>query len=116
MKTITLTTQKELKELAKTSALTWEGLSIETDEEKQQVIDWLHEHKVDTTELVFTIIPGKLMNATYKLTGTNAYPDDLTIVSLTGIDTAPLILARFQVGGRWLDDIVANNRQRQRAM
>ena len=52
------------------------------------------------------------MNINYGLTGSNKYKDDLTIVSIKNEDIKNLgaiIIPRFQVGGRWFDDIVNNN-------
>ena len=63
-----------------------------------------------------SIISGKTMNEYYNLSGKNAYKDELTIVSiplnqLNNIDK--LAIARFEVGARWFDDIVDNNRNRE---
>lgn len=106
-----LTTKEELKALEDCSALTWEGFSIEDDNLKATE-DWLQAHNVNTSKAVFNIISGKVMNSVYKLKGDNAYPDDVHIVAITGIDVGPIILVRFQVGGRWFDDVVANNKRR----
>lgn len=65
----------------------------------------------------FYVTSGKDMNEFCGgLTGDNAYPDDLSIVSikLSDIkDVSKIILRRFEVGGRWFDDIVDNNRRRE---
>ena len=106
-----LTTKEDLDALYNSSALTWEGLTTD-DESIKQVEEWLTEHKVDISKAVFNIISGKLMNTIYKLKGDNRYPNDLSIVSITGIDTTNVILARFRVGGRWFDDIVDNNKRK----
>ena len=56
------------------------------------------------------------MNLAYGLTGDNAYRDDLHIVSVKLSDienVGAIVIPRFQVGGRWFDDIVANNRRRE---
>lgn len=108
-----LTTKQELKGLYDTSALTWEGLST-TEENLQGVEDWLKSNGVDTSKAVVNIISGNTMNTIYKLHGTNAYKDDLNIVSITGIDTSKVVIARFQVGARWFDDVVDNNKRRER--
>lgn len=112
MKTVTVTTRNQLQELYDKSALTWEGMT--TDEGNlREIENWVKEHAVNTDKIVFHIITGKVMNETYGLTGRNAYKDDLTIVALTGINTAPLAVPRFEVGGRWFDDIVDNNQYRE---
>ena len=57
------------------------------------------------------------MNREYNLTGTNAYPEkDCTLVCIKLTDLVkPLALTmpRFQVGGRWFDDVVDNNARRE---
>ena len=105
------TTAAELKEFENISALTIEGLK---DDEKNLSAyeDWMHEYGVDTSELIFNVVKGSIMNKVYKLRGNDAYPDDLSIVVATGINTAPLTIPRFMVGARWFDDIVANNAAR----
>jgi hypothetical protein len=77
------------------------------------VIVWMQKYHVNTDKAVFHVIEGGVMNTLYGLTGTNAYPTDLNIVSVTGVEQANLAVPRFQVGGRWFDDIVDNNRRRQ---
>ena len=104
----------ELNNLYNQSALTWEGMS--SDEENLQAItDWLREHGAIgyNANPIFHIITGELMNAVYELTGSNAYPNDCTIVSVTGIDQMKIVIPRFEVGGRWFDDIVDNNARRE---
>ena len=113
MKVVYAPTPDHLEELYDQSALTWEGMT--TDEDNLNAIEkWIKEHGVDTSELVIHITLGKTMNEVYDLTGTNEYKDDLTIVSVTGIDVGPLIIPRFEVGGRWFDDIVDNNEWREK--
>ena len=58
------------------------------------------------------------MNINYGLTGTNKYKDDLTIVSIKNEDIKDLsaiIMPRFEVGGRWFDDVVDNNVRREKS-
>lgn len=111
MKKKVLTTKGELKALEDCSALTWEGLTT-SDSNLKDVEDWLNEYKVDTKDAIVNIISGATMNTVYELKGNNRYPDDLNIVAITGIDTAPVTIARFQVGARWFNDIVSNNAHR----
>lgn len=104
-----VTTKEQLDELYNSSALSWEGLCPD-DENLLQVKDWLEENKVDTKNLKFHIIKGRTMNKAYHL-NKNAYKNNLNIISVTGIDTTPVIFARFSTGGRWFDDIVDNNQE-----
>ena len=114
MKIINVSTKEQLDNLYNQSALTWEGMN--TDEENLNAIkEWLNEHGaiLENTEPTFHIISGELMNGTYGLTGRNAYSDDLSIVSVTDINQMKVTLPRFEVGGRWFDDIVDNNAMRE---
>ena len=114
MKKIMVETKAQLEELVKESALTWEGLDT-SDESLQQVFDWIKGYTPLKCERVY-ITKGALMDAAYGLTGDNAYQPDCSIVSVRLCDMEkPMAIAipRFRVGGRWLDDIVSNNRRRE---
>jgi hypothetical protein len=114
MKTINVFTEEQLNALYNQSALTWEGMT--TDEENLNAIkEWLDQHGAITEgiEPIFHIITGRLMNKFYSLKGNNAYPNNLTILSVTNINHMKIALARFGVGGRWFDDIVNNNARRE---
>jgi hypothetical protein len=113
MNIINVTTKRQLDSLYNQSALTWEGLSAD-EENLNAVKDWLEGHKALTSvEPTFHIISGKFMNEQHSLSGTNAYPEDLTIVSVTDINQMAITIPRFEVGGRWFDDIVDNNAMRR---
>ena len=113
MNIINVTTKEQLDVLYNQSALTWEGLS--SDEENLNAVrNWLEEHgAIQYVEPNFHIIKGKLMNEVYGLSGDNAYPEDLNIISVTDINQMAITLIRFAVGGRWFDDIVDNNARRE---
>ena len=114
MNIINVTTKKQLNKLYNQSALTWEGLS--SDEENLNAVkDWLKEHKaiLHNDEPTFHIITGAFMNEQYGLSGDNAYAEDLTLVSVTDINQMAIVIPRFEVGGRWFDDIVDNNARRE---
>ena len=92
------------------SALTWEGLVVD-DECLKDVFKWLESHTPVKVKQVF-VTSGKLMNDSFGLKGNRRYPDDLNIVSIKLEDMeAPqaIVIPRFQVGGRWMDDIIDNN-------
>lgn len=112
MNKITVTTKQEIEALANQSALTMEGVMLEElDTAYAEVLS----KYTDISNCTAHIISGALMNKSYHLTGSNAYPNDSHIVAFSGIDTTPLVFARFKYGFRWLDDIIDNNRRRQRA-
>lgn len=58
---------------------------------------------------------GRDMNDLYCLTGSNRYPDDLHFLGfcLDGLDIPALAILKIEMGDRWYDDIVDNNRYRE---
>lgn len=106
----TLTELDELKNLG--SALTIEGLA---EDSIPDFIEWIKEHTPMKNEIAY-VIKGKTMNRVYVLTGKNAYPDDLTIVSIKLEDmenSVAVVVPRFEIGARWFDDIIMNNAMRE---
>ena len=115
MEKITVNTKAQLDELEKGSALTFIGC-VNTDEEAKCYFDWIRQHSPLKQERLY-IVSGWVMNSAYGLTGKNAYKDDLTIfcIKLEDIENvAAITLPRFEIGGRWFDDVVANNARFQR--
>ena len=81
---------------------------------------WTNSKKADVLDDVeifeFYTWKGKLMNQIYMLTGSNAYPEDLTFVSIPlnmFKNMEKLAILKLQFGARWLDDIVDNNAHRE---
>jgi len=104
-----------LKDLYDDSALTIEGLDYE-DESMQDFVDIVDGCVGLKTNNIY-VISGKVMNKVYRLTGDNRYPDDLHIVSIKLSDMknpSEIIMKRFEFGGRWFDDIVDNNKRREK--
>lgn len=110
MNIVTVTTKEEIEELSNQSALTLEGL---LEESIPEFDEWIKQY-TPTDKATYHKISGKLMNDSYHLTGSNRYPDELTIVSVSGIDLGPVTIPRFQIGGRWLDDVIQNNLAREK--
>lgn len=100
MEIIKVETKEQLKELYNCSAMTWEGL-IEEDFETALNMCGAEGAKGYVTT-------GAVMNKLCKLTGSNAYPDDLTIFSIDKFKGLAIMY-----GARWMDDIIANNADRQ---
>ena len=113
MEQIRITTRDEIDNLG--SAPTFEGLA----EESLNAMAETFEKEFGFNKSKVYVLSGKDMNAAYGLTGTNAYPDDLNIVSLDFADLWPhekldyIKMRRY--GIRWMDDIVSNNLYRERA-
>lgn len=102
-----VTTKAQLDNLYNHSAFTIEGL---VEESIPDMLKWLEENTIFTTDNpIVYITKGGVMNTEYALSGNKAYDDDLTIISVIGIDLMKIALKRFSVGGRWFDDIVDNN-------
>lgn len=110
--------ETKIRELENGSAFTWEGLSgLEND--KEAIYDCFKEDNVlDNVETFeFYTWKGELMNRIYQLTGSNAYPEDLTFVSIPlnmFKDIGKLAMLKLQYSARWLNDIVDNNTHRER--
>jgi len=108
------TDSNTLKELVDGSALTIEGLAESSIDD---FLDWVEETAGLKVRRAY-VTKGSLANGEWGLTGGNAYPDDLNIVSVKLDDMTDwnkVVLPRMQVGGRWLDDIYDNNVRRERA-
>ena len=104
---------KTLEELVKGSALTFEGLA---ESSFDGFLDWVDGIAGLKTRRLY-VTKGKLANCEWLLTGDNAYRNDLNIVSvkLDDIkDRNKIVMARFQVGARWMDDIHDSNIIRER--
>ena len=115
MNKIQVTDRKTLDELYNESAFTIEGLSTD-DESLGQLAEWVKNLTAFKRE-DFYIIEGRTMNREYNLTGTNAYPETnctLVCIKLSDLEKPlALTLPRFEIGGRWFDDVVANNARRE---
>ena len=103
---------KTLEELVKGSALTFEGLAESSFDE---FLDWVKDIAGLKTRRLY-VTKGKLANSEWGLTGDNAYQNDLNIVSVKLDDMEnrnKIVMARFQVGARWMDDIRDSNAARE---
>jgi hypothetical protein len=113
---IEVTSKEQLDELYNCSALTFTGVSAE-EKGINDLVDWIKDYSEVSNPLPINIISGKVMNQNYGLTGSNAYHNDLTIISIKLNDIKnieAITIPRFEVGGRWFDDIVDNNAIREK--
>lgn len=97
------------------SALTFEGVVMDEDN-LDRLVRWFGKYGASLKTPRFYHISGATMNALYGLTGDNAYKPGLDILAVDPLDMdgmLKLALARFELGGRWFDDIVDNNERRQ---
>ena len=82
------------------------------------LVDWLESKGalIDGVELKVYWVKGKVMNDIYKLTNSNAYPDDLNILILDPdcYIVSRLVIKIYELGGRWFDDVVDNNLSREK--
>lgn len=106
----------KISELEKGSAFTWEGMAVD-DENLNGIVDFFKKNtKGFKTPVTMYNWTGNEFNEKYGLTGSNAYPDDLNFLSIpldAWSEMGNLPMVKFQVGARWLDDIVDNNARRQ---
>jgi hypothetical protein len=100
MEIIKVETKEQLKALNDCSAMTWEGLR---EEDFGVALDMC-----GTKDAKGYVTTGAVMNKLCKLTGSNAYPDDLNIFSIDKFKGLAIT-----VGARWMDDIIANNADRE---
>lgn len=108
--------QATLAMLAEGSALTWEGMSVNSGN-LDAIVQALQAGNLltnPTQPVDFYVIKGADMNRIDGLTGDNAYPNDLNILSIS-LDqlTDGVVMWRFQVDARWMDDIRDNNARRE---
>ncbi len=111
-----VTTKEQLDELYNCSALTFTGV-IANEQNLKYIENWIKEYSEVSNPLTMHIISGKVMNNNYNLTGSNAYPNHLTLISIKTNDIKNLdaiTIPRFKMGGRWFDDIVDNNAMREK--
>ena len=103
-----------LHDLENASAFTVTGAGGDLNEWCVGLNEMLANEEIGQVTKFYTF-KGKLMNNTYRLTGTNAYDEDITFLSfkLDGLNTGKLAMFKLQFGARWLDDIVDNNAIRQ---
>ena len=100
MEIIKVETKEQLKALNDCSAMTWEGL---IEEDFGAALDMCGAEGAKGY-----VTTGKVMNEICHLTGSNAYPDDLTIFSIDKFKGLAIM-----VGARWMDDIISNNAYRE---
>jgi hypothetical protein len=100
MEIIKVETKEQLKALYDCSAMTWEGLRSDDFEVALQ--------ECGQENAKGYITKGSVMNDICKLTGDNAYPEDLNIFSIDKFRGLAI-----QYGARWMDDIIDNNARRE---
>lgn len=104
----------QLAHLDETEAIVVEGLE---EDSIQAFVNWASDiagTSVDVVEVY--VMKGELLNRAWTLTGTNRYPDDLTIVAVSFdqlYHPGSLAIPRFNVGARWWSDVMENNLRRE---
>lgn len=104
----------QLAHLDETEAIVVEGLE---EDSIQAFVNWASDiagTPVDVVEVY--VMKGELLNRAWSLTGTNRYPDDLTIVAVSFdqlYQPGSLAIPRFNVGARWWSDVMENNLRRE---
>ena len=90
------------------------GAGGDINEWKEGIQNLLTKDNIGTVK-EWEVFSGEEMNELGHLTGTNAYPDDLTFIafSLDGLNTGKLAMFKLRMGDRWFDDIVDNNAERE---
>lgn len=112
---IYVNSNKQFEKLYNSSALTLEGLD-DTDKNLYGFANWIKNLSEISNPLNMYIIKGKQMNEQYGLSGKNKYPAELRIVCVDLKDIKQvdkIIMPRFEINGRWFDDVVDNNVRRE---
>ena len=114
---VELTNRKSIEDLD--SAATIEGLELNSIPKYVELIEKLGGKfkKKDGEKLNVYVTSGAQMNKSFRLKGSNAYPDNLHIVSIKLEDFEcdnDFYIKRIQFGIRWMDDIIDNNRWHNR--
>lgn len=105
-----------IHEFCSKSMFTFEGIDIASKEGKKSIKDMeelFRKTGYTNKEFVGYWFKGEVMNREFGLTGTNAYPDDLTFLVIPDYYN-PIV--KLQLGARWFDDIVANNRIKENSV
>lgn len=108
--------KKVSEELYDGSAFTWEGLQLRDKVDAMEIAGSMEANGFAAKdEMVFYRTTGAYFNERYGLTGSNRYPDELTIVSipLEYLNVADMLPVQLRFGARWFDDIVDNNARRE---
>lgn len=115
IKRIYVNSNEQFEKLYNSSALTLEGLD-DTDKNLYGFANWIKNLSEISNPLNMYIIKGKQMNEQYGLSGKNKYPAELRIVCVELKDIKQvdkIIMPRFEINGRWFDDVVDNNVRRE---
>ncbi len=105
-----------LQEFVNTSAFTFEGIDIHSKEGKEglkKLEEVLRKTGYTEKHCYGYWFTGAVMNRAFRLTDSNAYPDDLTFLVIPNYYN-PIV--KLECGARWFDDIVANNAIKQNAI
>ena len=107
-------TREDLEKLYSTSGFTFEGLLCEKEclDDLTKFLDEFIKPEVEVLKIYR--ITGKLMNEYCDLVK-DPYPDKLSIVTipLDQLCNIPkLAIVKINVGARWFDDVIDNNKQR----
>lgn len=102
-----------LDEFYNSSAFTFEGIVV-NQHDMEELMEYLKSRDyAPDNNVAWYWFNGDVMNKKYRLTGTNAYSDDLTFLVIPDYYN-PMV--KMQLGARWFDDIVDNNSRRQLEM
>lgn len=90
------------------------GAGGDINEWKKGIQDLLDENNIGKIQ-EWAVFTGKELNKELRLTGNNAYPDNLIILcfSIDGLNTDKLATFRVRFEGHWFDDVAENDAARQ---
>lgn len=95
------------------SMFTFEGLNVKDEDGMKMLAQHVFNAGYKKKEIVGFWFTGKLMNDHFKLTESNAYPDDLMFLVIPDFYNVDY---KVSIRAHWFDDIVSNNTIRQNAI
>jgi len=93
--------KEDFKQFYEDWIFTWEGMLVD-DKNLKAIVK-----ELKLKNPTFYTYTGRQMNSVYHLKEDNAYPDDLSFLSIKDLQD-PVLKMRY--GARWFTDIVDNNR------
>lgn len=114
MRIVKVKTKKHCEELRREWTLTFTNMTLDEDS-LDGLTEWVEQYTSYTNKVIYAIT-GDQINGWYKLSGNNAFSANQNFVCIKQHDLKDynkIALTRFDVGGRWLKDIISDKLENQ---
>ena len=114
LKIVKVKTKKQCEELRKTWTLTFSGIPCDEDT-LEGIVQWIEQYTAYTNKIVH-VVSSDQINSWYKLSGREAFTANQNFICIKQFDLKDynkIALTRFDVGGRWLKDIISDKLENQ---